>query len=209
MRDSKLTLMLVGFLGAALPAAGCFITTESEEFTDTEPNNATSSDPATPGPCEIGAPGCPCTNSGTCDPGLQCVENTSIGASWCLLPDCTGSLGCECTSGGTCDAGLLCADVGSDPGVCVSDDPCLDVDIGTEGCQCTMGGGCDAGLECVSDLCVNLPDDPGTTGSTTDDPTNDTTTGEDGSSSGGGAADETGGSGGADTSGGAAPTTGA
>jgi hypothetical protein len=206
MRDSKLTLMLVGFIGAALPAAGCFITTESDEFTDTE-NNATTSNP-TPGPCEIGAPGCPCTNSGTCDPGLQCVENTSIGASWCLLPDCTGSLGCECTAGGTCDAGLLCADVGSDPGVCVSDDPCLQVDIGTEGCQCTDGGGCDPGLECVSDLCVDLPDAPGTSGTTTDDPTGETTTGEDGTSTGA-AADESSGGAGGETSGGAAPTTGA
>lgn len=206
MRDSKLTLMLVGFLGAALPAAGCFITTESDEYTDTEEGeNATSPNPA-PGPCEIGAPGCPCTNSGTCDPGLQCVENTSIGASWCLLPDCTGSLGCECTAGGTCDAGLLCADVGSDPGVCVSDDPCLEADIGTEGCQCTMGGGCDMGLECVSDLCVDLPDDPGTTGTTTDDP-GETTTGEGDSSSSGDAADGSSGSDG-ETSGGAAPTTG-
>lgn len=200
MRDSKLTLMLVGFLGAALPAAGCFITTESDRYTDTEATGPSTGS----NPCEVGAPGCPCTNSGTCDPGLQCVENTSIGASWCLLPDCTGSLGCECTMGGTCDAGLLCADIGSDPGICVDDDPCLDVDIGTEGCQCTQGGGCDMGLECVSNLCVDLPD-AGSTSTT--DPTGDTTTSE-GSSSSSGAADES--SGGADTTGGGdAPTTGA
>ncbi|MCR9162272.1 MAG: hypothetical protein ACE37F_31085 [Nannocystaceae bacterium] len=205
MRDTKLTLILVGLFGAALPAAGCFITTESDEYTDTEENNSSSTPPDNPGPCEIGAPGCPCTGSGTCDPGLQCVENTSIGASWCLLPDCTGALGCECTSGGTCDEGLLCADIGSDPGVCVSDDPCLEEEIGIEGCQCTMGGGCNPGLECVSDLCVDLPDDPGTSTSTTDDPT-DTTTG-DGSTTDDTAGDVSTGGGG-DTSGGATPTTG-
>lgn len=206
MRDSKLTLMLVGFLGGALPAAGCFITTESEEYTDTE---ATGPAPSS-NPCEIGAPGCPCTQSGTCDPGLQCAENTTQGASWCLLPDCTGALGCECTAGGTCDDGLLCADIGSDPGVCVSDDPCLDEDIGIEGCQCTKGGGCGDGLDCVSGLCVDLPDAT-TGGATTTDP--DTTTGDDGTSSTGEAADESStGQPSADTgsgTSGAAPTTGA
>jgi hypothetical protein len=194
MRDSKLTLMFVGLLaGAALPATGCFITTESDEFSDTDagPEDDGSSTP-TPGTCEIGAPSCPCTNSGTCDPGLQCVENTSVGASWCLLPDCTGALGCECTAGGTCDPGLLCADIGSDPGICVSDNPCLDVDIGTESCQCTQGGGCDQGLTCVSGLCVDLPD--GTTSGTTGEPPSTSTTGDAGesSSSSTGAGDTTG-----------------
>lgn len=206
MRDSKLTLMLIGLLGGALVPAGCFITTESDRYTDTEETGNPSGGGGGSGPCEVGAPGCPCTNSGTCDPNLQCVENTSIGASWCLLPDCTGSLGCECTAGGTCDTGLLCADIGSDPGICVDDDPCLEVDIGIEGCQCTQGGGCDDGLDCVSGLCVDLPS--GTTGTTgTTDPTEGQTTsgGETSSSTSG--ADES--SGGADTSGGAAPTTGA
>ncbi len=202
MRDSKLTLMLIGLLGGAvMPAAGCFITTESDEYTESD-SNVNPTGPTSSNPCEVGAPGCPCTNSGTCDPGLQCVENTSIGASWCLLPDCTGSLGCECTSGGTCDTGLLCADIGSDPGICVDDDPCLDVDIGTEGCQCTQGGGCDQGLGCVSDLCVDLPDPPtGTTGTTTGG-------GESSSSSTSSAADESS-TGVADGTGGAAQTTGA
>ena len=207
MRDSKLTLMLVGLLGGTLPAAGCFITTESDQYTDTENDNPATGATGSSNPCEIGAPGCPCTNSGTCDPGLQCVENTSIGASWCLLPDCTGSLGCECTMGGTCDEGLLCADIGSDPGICVDDDPCLDVDIGTEGCQCTQGGGCGEGLECVSNLCVDLPD-AGT--STTTDSSADSTTSEGAdTSSSGSAADESSGGGGDTTGGGAAPTTGA
>jgi hypothetical protein len=158
MRDSKLTLMFVGLLaGAALPATGCFITTESDEFSDTDagPEDDGSSTP-TPGTCEIGAPSCPCTNSGTCDPGL------------------------------------LCADIGSDPGICVSDNPCLDVDIGTESCQCTQGGGCDQGLTCVSGLCVDLPD--GTTSGTTGEPPSTSTTGDAGesSSSSTGAGDTTG-----------------
>ena len=202
MRDSKLTLMLIGLLGGAFVPAGCFITTESDRYTDTESETSPSGGGGS-NPCEVGAPGCPCTNSGTCDPNLQCVENTSIGASWCLLPDCTGSLGCECTMGGTCDTGLLCADVGSDPGICVDDDPCLDVDIGIEGCQCTQGGGCDTGLDCISGLCVDLPP-TGTTGTT--DPTEGETTSSETSSSTSGADESSGG--GLDTSGGAAPTSG-
>ncbi len=190
MRDSKLTLILIGMLGGGLPAAGCFITTESDRYTDTEAgDDGTPSNPG--GNCPVGAPLCPCTGSGACDDGLVCQEMINI----CVLPEgCPiGSPGCSCTSGGTCDEGLMCADVQPAPGICVDDDPCLDEFIGTEGCQCTQGGGCDNELDCVSGLCVDLPDpDPGTTGGTT-------TTGADSSSSGD-AADSSS-SGGADTTG--------
>ncbi len=201
MRDSKLTLILVGLLGGGLPAAGCFITTESDRYTDTEEGTATAATANNPaGNCPVGAPLCPCTGSGACDDGLVCQEMINI----CVLPEgCPiGSPGCSCTSGGTCDDGLMCADVQPAPGICVDDDPCLDEFIGTEGCQCTQGGGCDSELDCVSGLCVDLPDPAGTTGGTSD---SDTTTGE-GSSSSGGADSSS--SGGADTSGGAVPTTG-
>ncbi len=200
MRQSKLTLMLVGLFGGALPAAGCFITTESDRYTDTEGSANTVGD------CPVGAPLCPCTGSGACDDGLVCQEMINI----CVLPEgCPiGSPGCSCTAGGTCDDGLMCADVEPAPGICVDDDPCLDEFIGTEGCQCTQGGGCDSELDCVSGLCVNLPDPDPTTGGTTD-PTGETTT-DGGSTTTGGAADESSSGSAADTTGGggAAPTTG-
>ena len=199
MRDSKLTLMLIGLLGGALVPAGCFITTESDRYTDTEgdvnPSGGGGSD------CAVGSPGCACTGSGVCDVDLECIDMLNI----CVVPTgCdVGSAGCTCTEGGTCDTGLMCADVEPAPGICVSDNPCLDEFIGTESCQCTIGGGCGTGLECVSGLCVDLPS--GTT-STTDPTEGETTSGGDASSSTSGADESTGGN--VDTSGGAAPTTG-
>ncbi len=199
MRNSKLTLMLAG-LGLML-TSGCFITTESDRFTDTEEASGSPSGGGGSGDCPVGAPGCACTGSGACDTGLECVDMLNI----CVVPtDCdVGSPGCECTQGGTCDPGLLCADVEPAPGICVSDNPCLDALIGTESCQCTMGGGCDDGLTCLSGLCVDVPEPEGT--STGED--SDTTTGEADSSSSG-AADSSSSGGGADTSGGASPTSG-
>ena len=183
MRHSKLTLMLVGLFagGASLPMSGCFITTESDRFSDTDAGPDDDGSNSTNGnnnSCPVGMPGCACTNSGACDEALECIDMLNI----CVVPTgCDiGSAGCECTKGGTCDEGLMCADVDPSPGICVSDNPCLDEFIGTEGCQCTQGGGCDTNLDCVSGLCVDLPDPAGTT------------TGEPGTTDGGGDSSSTG-----------------
>lgn len=100
--------------------------------------------------CPVGAPGCPCTGAGACDPGLECIASIHT----CVVPDACaiGAAGCACTNGGTCDPGFICKEE-----VCVSDMPCHPEYTGTEGCQCTVGGGCDPGLECFSDFCVLLP----------------------------------------------------
>jgi hypothetical protein len=100
--------------------------------------------------CPVGAPGCPCTGAGGCDPSLECIASIHT----CVIPDpCPiGAAGCECTRGGTCDPGFICKEE-----VCVSEMPCLPENTGTEGCQCTGGGACDPGLECWSDFCV-LPE---------------------------------------------------
>ena len=192
MRTSKLTLMIAG-LGMLL-ATGCFVTTEADRYTDSS-GGQQPGDEAGSGnggnDCSVGAPGCACTQSGACDIDLECVDMLNI----CVVPTgCDiGSPGCQCTQGGTCDVGLMCADVEPSPGICVSDNPCLDENIGTESCQCTMGGGCDEGLDCLSGLCVNLPEpestgaDPTTTGDTSDA----TTTGAE-SSTGQAEADSTG-----------------
>lgn len=203
MRESKLTLMLIGLLGGALLPAGCFITTESDRYTDTEGDSNPTAGGG--GECAVGAPGCACTGSGACDIDLECVDMLNI----CVVPTgCdVGSPGCTCTEGGTCDMGLMCADVEPSPGICVSDNPCLDEFIGTETCQCTQGDGCDDGLDCISGLCVNLPEPA--TSSTTDATEGGSTSGGEASSSTNGAGESgEGGEGGADTSGGAAPTTG-
>ena len=56
--------------------------------------------------CPVGSEGCPCTDGGTCDPGLACDSG--------VCTDCPiGSEGCECTAGGSCDPGLIC-----DAGLC-------------------------------------------------------------------------------------------
>ncbi len=54
--------------------------------------------------CPVGAPGCPCTGGGACDPDLECRNDI------CTFPDgcAIGSQGCACTGGGACDPGLLC-----------------------------------------------------------------------------------------------------
>ncbi len=199
MLYSKLTMMIAG-LGMMLGTA-CFVTTESDRFTDTAGTGGGG------GGCAVGSPACPCTGSGACDDGLECVDMLNI----CVInTDCdVGSAGCGCTAGGTCDPGLMCADVEPSPGVCVSDNPCLDENIASEGCQCTAGGACDPGLECLSGLCVMVPEPgTGTTEPMTDtnpDPTVDpTTAGDSSSTSDGGSSGSA-----ADTSGGAAPTSGA
>jgi hypothetical protein len=101
-------------------------------------------------PCPVGAPGCPCTSQGVCDPDLECVASIHT----CVVPDscAIGAAGCACTAGGTCDPGFICKEE-----ICVSEAPCHPEFTGTEGCQCTEGGGCDPELECYSNFCVRPP----------------------------------------------------
>jgi hypothetical protein len=168
MHNSKLTF-LCALVGPLLLGMGaCFLSTEDELYDETYYGYDTGGAQ----PCNVGAPGCPCTNSGACDDGLVCIGMINT----CVIPDTcpTGAAGCECTEGGSCDEGLICKEE-----YCVNEAPCLAEQTGTESCQCTEGGGCDPGLECLSGLCV----DPSglTTGgeSTTGDTgmTSDTTTG--------------------------------
>lgn len=56
--------------------------------------------------CEVGQEGCPCTASGSCDPGLQCLSQFCVDVGdMCPI----GAEGCPCTQGGACDPGLVCA----------------------------------------------------------------------------------------------------
>jgi len=98
--------------------------------------------------CAVGAPGCACTQTGVCDEGLTCVDSIDT----CVLPSScpVGAPGCVCTEGGSCDPGLACKE-----NYCVSEDPCLPAQAGTESCQCTQGGACDPGLQCLSAVCVD------------------------------------------------------
>ena len=58
------------------------------------------------GACQVGEEGCPCTASGACDPGLQCLSNFCVDlGGTCPI----GAEGCPCTQGGACDPGLICA----------------------------------------------------------------------------------------------------
>ena len=148
-----------------LGMGACFLSTETERYSDGYGTGGS----AGQAPCPTGGPGCPCTSQGACDPNLECVAMLNV----CVLPDgCpTGDAGCECTAGGSCDEGFLCRE-----GVCTSESPCLDDDIGTESCQCTAGGGCDVGLLCASGICVMPPDEETTTETApTTDPTTDPT----------------------------------
>lgn len=56
-----------------------------------------------PTDCAIGSEDCVCTEGGSCDGDLECVEGI------CVMPACpVGSLDCPCTDGGTCDGDLVC-----------------------------------------------------------------------------------------------------
>jgi hypothetical protein len=53
--------------------------------------------------CPVGAAGCPCTPTGTCEPDLLCLQD------FCVDNQCpTGTEGCMCTPTGTCEGGLAC-----------------------------------------------------------------------------------------------------
>lgn len=202
MRNSMLTYLFAVFGPLALGSGACFLSTEGERY-DTYDSYGYDTGGQT---CSVGAPGCPCTNSGACDDGLECIEMLNT----CVVPDdCdVGAPGCECTAGGTCDPGLICKE-----NYCVSEAPCLPELTGTESCQCTEGGGCDPGLECLSGLCVDTSGvttgGPSTTAGTsngtegTTGPSRDTdaTTGDEGGSTGGADGTTTGNGGGADGTG--------
>ncbi len=152
-------------------AGGCFIEGGWDDDDDEEANlsgNDTEfgGGDAVASGCAVGAPGCACTQTGVCDEGLMCVE--SIGT--CVLPPTCpiAAAGCACTEGGTCDVGLICKE-----DYCVSEEPCLPGQAGTESCQCTQGGACDPGLDCLSGVCVDtstITTDGGSSSGPEDDP---------------------------------------
>jgi hypothetical protein len=146
MRSSSLTFLFSLVLPLTSASIACVFTSEPDCGVNGELCPSGSTDGGTS--CQVGAPGCPCTNSGACDDGLTCIEQLDA----CIVPsNCdVGAAGCECTAGGTCDEGFICKE-----NFCVSEQPCLPELTGTEGCQCTPGGGCDPGLECLSQTCVD------------------------------------------------------
>ena len=164
MRSTSLTFLFALVLPLASASAACIFTTEPDCGIDGELCPSGSTDGG--GACQVGAPGCPCTNSGACDDGRMCIAQLDA----CVVPsDCdVGAAGCECTSAGTCDPGFICKE-----NFCVSEQPCLPDQTGTESCQCTQGGGCDPGLECLSGVCVNtdLTTTGGSTGADSSEPT--------------------------------------
>jgi hypothetical protein len=87
--------------------------------------------------CPAGIEGCPCSDAGTCFPGLTCFENVCDPANPCPI----GSAGCPCTNGGTCDDGSICED-----GVC----QCTPGELG---CACDAGA-CGDALDCIDGECV-------------------------------------------------------
>lgn len=144
---------LLAFLLPLAMSGGCFIEGGWDDDDDDESNlSGNDSDfggADVVGPaCSVGAPGCACTQTGVCDEGLTCEPSIDT----CVLPPTCpiGAPGCACTEGGSCDPGLICKE-----DYCVSEDPCLPEQAGTESCQCTQGGACDPGLDCLSGVCVD------------------------------------------------------
>ncbi len=129
-----------------------FTTTSVSASSTVDPSMTTSADEtlgdsSDTGTCPVGGGGCPCTGGGSCDPGLECVDEV------CNDPRCPiGSPGCPCTRGGACDGGLECM-----AGDCVDPGGTEGCPIGAAGCPCTGGGACDPGLVCEGDYCVDQP----------------------------------------------------
>jgi hypothetical protein len=158
-------VLAASFALAALPLHACILGhhfdddegffDDDDEFDDDDHHHGTGDPPPPSDPeplCPVGAAGCPCTNQGVCDPGLECIASIHT----CVVPDscAIGDAGCACTQGGTCDPGFICKEE-----ICVTEAPCHLEFIGSEGCQCTSGGACDPDLECYSDFCVRPPQD--------------------------------------------------
>ena len=130
--------------------------------------------------CEVGTPGCGCSESGSCDTGLVCI------AEVCQSPTCAadGADGCPCAADDICDAGLTCNSVGycesaagqgggscysnrtCDAGfTCTTEGMCESCEQGTRGCDCFGNQTCAGDLSCESGICTSgtnvvIPESP-------------------------------------------------
>lgn len=111
--------------------------------------------PDLPPPCPVGSLSCPCTQGGSCDPGLACEAGT------CSEACAVGSLGCACTLGGGCDPGLKCDEAQtcvddpmlSPPCMAGNQDDCCGDNVLDEFEDCDLGpNGLDDAGECTT-LC--------------------------------------------------------
>jgi hypothetical protein len=81
-------------LAIALGALSCF----------TDPPSLDDDDGTTGGACAVGSEGCFCTDGGSCDAGLECIEPAGV----CIAIGCTpGTALCECAQE-LCENGYEC-----------------------------------------------------------------------------------------------------
>ena len=132
------------------------------------------------GPCDDGAQGCPCYGNGTCDRGLDCIDDTCVvegvgGGGSSATGGAAGSphTGGDPATGGYSDTGGRSntggeSGAGGEPATGGSSGTGGESDTGgnsntgggttcpdgSEGCACYGNGTCDAGLECQSDVCT-------------------------------------------------------
>jgi len=108
---NRLTYSLLGLAALFGPTLACF-NNEPETSSGSAESSATGTET---GGCPIGAEGCPCTNEGVCDPGLECV-----GSGVCAEAMSETETGTD-TEGEACGNGVVEGDEECDAGAANDD----------------------------------------------------------------------------------------